>query len=57
MGKAEGQVRAKEGLSASEEGHRSKADEPCRAKEVIGARENAVGGGKEGWREGFVGTA
>jgi hypothetical protein len=50
MGKAEGQVRAKEDLSASEEGPCTETDESGSAEEVVGARESAVGGGEEGGR-------
>jgi hypothetical protein len=43
MGEAEGEVCAKEGLSASEESRRPKADEPGSAEEVVGACESALG--------------
>ena len=49
MGKAEGQVRAKEGLSASEESHRPKADEPCSAKEVVGTLKGSLGCSEKNW--------
>jgi len=43
LGEAEEQVCADNDRSANEESHSSEADEPSSAKEVIGARESAVG--------------
>jgi len=54
MGKAEGQVCSKEGRGAGEQSHCPKADEPCSAEQVVGARKSAMGSGEEGWSYGAV---
>jgi len=54
VGAAEGHIRAEEGRSPSQESSCSQADESSGAKEVIGARQGAVGCGEEGWRYVFI---